>query len=135
MTDWDTLLATPRTISITDQHGEPVEVAVTPKVRERERRGQRCISIAVVALLADQIAALPSESQPFAGDRLRTVRVELRERPDSLYSVGAMRGIAAHRRDGRVRTTYDGSGLIPTDAVLDLGEQLWDHLLGGHRDR
>lgn len=132
VTDWNTRLATPRTVPATDHDGRPTQITVTPTVRDRERNGQRRISVTVLPLLADQLATIDPQYRAFAADMLRGVKVELRENPDPRYSGDAMRHIAAHRREGRVRTTYNGDAILPIDTVLDLGEQLWDHYFASH---
>ncbi|WJV44531.1 hypothetical protein [Streptomyces flavofungini] len=126
--NWDTLLTTPRTFTSVDPSGHPVEITVTPKVRDRVRDGQRRITVTVLALLTDSVAAISNpDYRAFAVSQLGTVRVVLQEHADPLYAAGAMRHVASHRCDGRVRTSYNGEAIVPTSDVLDLGERLWDH--------
>jgi hypothetical protein len=132
VTDWATRLTTPRTVPATDQNGHPTEITVAPVVRDRERNGARRITVTVLPLLADQLATIDPQYRAFAADMLSRVKVELRETADPRYSDDAMRHVASHRREGRVRTTYNGDAILPIDAVLDLGEQLWDHYFAAH---
>lgn len=127
MPEWDEILATPRSITVTDQDGQPANITLAPRIKDRERHGERRVTITVAALLADRLAEIDPQYRAFAGDMLRGAKVELREHPDPRYTDGSMRHVAAHRRDGMVRTTYVGDGIVPVAQVLDLGEQLWDH--------
>jgi len=125
-TDWTTLLATPRTVTVLDQNGEPREITVTPRVRDRVRAGRRRVTVHVLPLLLDEVAAVDLRYRAFAADMLRAATVELSE--------DAMRHVASHRRAGRVRTSYNGEGIVPVTAVLELGERLWDHFFAAGGD-
>lgn len=127
-TDWDTLLTTPRTFTVEDQSGQPREIAVTPRVRDRDRNGERRITVTVLPLLADKVAEIRDPGhRAHAVSMLTPTKVVLCQQPDPAYDSGAMRHVAAHRRAGRVRTSYSGEGVVPVAEVLDLGEALWDH--------
>ncbi|MFI1203493.1 hypothetical protein ACH4VR_29360 [Streptomyces sp. NPDC020883] len=78
--------------------------------------------------MADRIATSTDPShRMFSAGMLRTVKVELQEHADARYGGDAMRHVASHRREGRVRTSYNGEAIVPVSDVLDLGERLWDH--------
>lgn len=133
-TDWTTLLATPRTVTVLDQNGEPREITVTPRVRDRVRAGRRRVTVHVLPLLLDEVAAVDPRYRAFAADMLRAATVELSEDADPPYAGDAMRHVASHRRAGRMRTSYNGEGIVPVTAVLELGERLWDHFFAAGGD-
>jgi hypothetical protein len=100
--------------------GDSQPTTITPKIRDRQRGGERVISIRGLApLLADQIDAIHDE-----GDRLHALEVLF----DAVIAIsdqpaGFDPHLIAARDEGRLATTYPGTPQLPATTVLDLAER------------
>ncbi|MFF7023005.1 hypothetical protein ACFY97_18630 [Streptomyces klenkii] len=107
--------------------GDAEPAVVTPKIRTRVRDGVVVTSVRrIEVFFADRIEAITDEGdRTHALEMLRGAAIFIADAPDGPDSPAEGRGGGGFWREhGRLTTTYDGSGLVSVDDVLDLAAEI-----------